>query len=106
MCCFDLETNSSADHSKNIGVYNNLIDYEDAAFDAVGNALCLKKFLCGAKPRQGHRCEQHHHRRSRRRDSPLYDERNFSRELKKCEIVNNYIFRTGQNAIRACGRLA
>ena len=42
VCGFDLETNSPADHTKNIGVYNNLFDYEGAAFESAGNALCLQ----------------------------------------------------------------
>jgi hypothetical protein len=39
---FRSRTNSAADHSKNIGVFNNLMDYEDAGLESAGNALCLQ----------------------------------------------------------------
>src|SRR5215217_6547096 len=41
VCGFDIETNSPADHTKNIGVYNNLFDYE-GGLEGAGNALCLQ----------------------------------------------------------------
>src|SRR6185436_1002625 len=48
VCGFDLETNSAADHSKNIGVFNNLMDYEEAGLESAGNALCLQDPYLGA----------------------------------------------------------
>jgi len=101
VCGFDLETNSPADHSKNIGVYNNLIDYEDAAFDAAGNAICLQNPYSGLNVGKvtaanniiiGGRNDTIH----RYMSNGI-----FLVGLKECEIVNNYIYRTGQNAIQA-----
>jgi hypothetical protein len=101
VCGFDLETNSPADHSKNIGVYNNLLDYEDAAFDAAGNALCLQnpypgenlgKVVAANNIIIGGRADTIH----RYMSNGI-----FLVGLKSCEIVNNYIYRTGQNAIQA-----
>ena len=101
VCGFDLETNSPADHSKNIGVYNNLIDYEDAAFDAAGNALCLQNPYPG--PNLGKVVAANNVIIGGRADIIHRYMSNgiFLVGLKKCEIVNNYIFRTGQNAIQA-----
>ncbi|HEV8167706.1 MAG TPA: right-handed parallel beta-helix repeat-containing protein [Pyrinomonadaceae bacterium] len=101
VCGFDLETNSPADHSKNIGVYNNLIDYEDAAFDAAGNGLCLQnpypgvnlgKVIAANNVIIGGRADIIH----RYMSNGI-----FLVGLKKCEIINNYVYRTGQNAIQA-----
>lgn len=101
VCGFDLETNSPADHSKNIGVYNNLIDYEDAAFDAAGNALCLQNPYPG--PNLGKVTAANNIIIGGRADTIHRYMSNgiFLVGLKKCEIVNNYVFRTGQNAIQA-----
>ena len=101
VCGFDLETNSPADHTKNIGVYNNLFDYEGAAFESVGNALCLQDPYHGANHGKviaannvaiGGRADTVH----RFMSNGL-----FLVGLKQCEIVNNYVFRTGQNAVQA-----
>ncbi|PWT93294.1 MAG: hypothetical protein C5B55_04760 [Blastocatellia bacterium] len=101
VCGFDLETNSTADHSKNIGVYNNLFDYEDAAFESVGNAICLQdpyhgenhgKVTAANNIAIGGREDRVH----RYMSNGL-----FLVGLNQCEIVNNYVFRTGQNAIQA-----
>ena len=101
VCGFDLETNSPADHSKNIGVYNNLIDYEDAAFDAAGNGLCLQNPYAG--PNLGKVVAANNVIIGGRADTIHRYMSNgiFLVGLKKCEIVNNYIYRTGQNAIQA-----
>ena len=103
VCGFDLEPNSPADHSKNIGVYNNLIDYEDAAFDAAGNALCLQNPYAG--PNLGKVTAANNIIIGGRADTIHRYMSNgiFLVNLKQCEIVNNYIYRTGQNAIQAYG---
>lgn len=102
VCGFDLETNSPADHTKNIGVYNNLFDYEGAAFQSAGNALCLQdpyhgpnhgKVTAANNVAIGGRGEYSHNR--------FMSNGIFLVGLKKCEIVNNYVFRTGQNALQA-----
>jgi hypothetical protein len=101
VCGFDLETNSPADHSKNIGVYNNLFDFEDAAFDSAGNAICLQnpypgpnlgKVTAANNVAIGGRADLVHHYMSNGI---------FLVGLKKCEIISNYVFRTGQNALQA-----
>jgi hypothetical protein len=101
VCGFDLETNTAADHTKNIGVYNNLFDYEEASGESVGNALCLQdpyhglnhgKVIAANNIAIGGRADQIH----RYMSNGI-----FLNGLKKCEIINNYVFRTGQNAIQA-----
>jgi len=102
VCGFDLETNTAADHSKNIGVYNNLFDYEDAGLESAGNAICLQdpyqgvnhgKVTAANNVAIGGRSEHSNHR--------YMSNGLFLVGLKKCEIVNNYVFRTGQNALQA-----
>lgn len=102
VCGFDLETNSVADHSKNISVFNNLFDYEEAANDSIGNAMCLQDPYLGQNHGKvtaannvaiGGRGEHSDHR--------YMSNGIFLVGLKKCEIVNNYVFRTGQNALQA-----
>jgi hypothetical protein len=101
VCGFDLETNSEADHSKNIGVYNNLFDYE-GGLEAAGNALCLQvpyrspnhgKVTAANNVLIGGRGEHSYHR--------YMSNGMFLVGLKQCEIVNNYVFRTGQNGLQA-----
>ena len=103
VCGFDLETNSAADHSKNIGVYNNLFDYEEA-LESAGNAVCLQdpyqgvnhgKVIAANNILIGGRGEHSNHR--------YMSNGIFLNGLKQCEIVNNYVFRTGQNALQAYG---
>jgi hypothetical protein len=102
VCGFDLETNTAADHSKNIGVFNNLIDYEEAGLESAGNALCLQDPYLGPNHGQvvaanniliGGRSEHSNHR--------YMSNGLFLVGLRKCEIINNYVFRTGQNALQA-----
>ena len=101
VCGFDLEINSEADHSKNIGVYNNLFDYE-GGLEAAGNALCLQvpyrsanhgKVTAANNVLIGGRGEHSDHR--------YMSNGMFLVGLKQCEIVNNYVFRTGQNGLQA-----
>ena len=103
VCGFDLETNSPADHTRNIGVYNNLFDYEGASLESAGNALCLQDPYHGANHGKviaanniaiGGRDDRLH----RYMSNGI-----FLVGLKQCEIINNYVFRTGQNAIQAYG---
>ena len=102
VCGFDLETNSTADHSKNIALYNNLFDYEDAAFESAGNAMCLQdpyqgvnhgKVTAANNVAIGGRGEHSNHR--------YMSNGIFLVGLKQCEVINNYVFRTGQNALQA-----
>jgi hypothetical protein len=101
VCGFDLETNSAADHSKNIGVYNNLFDYEDAAFESVGNAMCLQDPYHG--PNHGKVTAANNVAIGGRADTVHRYMSNglFLVGLKQCEVINNYVFRTGQNALQA-----
>lgn len=104
VCGFDLEPNTPVDHSKNIGVFNNLFDYEGAALNSAGNALCLQnpykgpnlgKVIAANNVAIGGRSE---HSNNRFMSNGL-----FLVGLKGCEIINNYVFRTGQNALQAYG---
>lgn len=104
VCGFDLETNSPADHTKNIQVFNNLFDYEGAAQESAGNALCLQDPYQGVNHgivtaannvAIGGRGEHSNHR--------YMSNGIFLVGLKQCQIVNNYVFRTGQNALQAYG---
>src|ERR1041384_3109225 len=102
VCGFDLETNSAADHSKNIGVFNNLFDYEDAALHSAGNAICLQDPYLGAN--HGKITAANNiliGGRSEHSDHGYISNGIFLVGLKQCEIVNNYVFRTGQNALQA-----
>ena len=102
VCGFDLETNSVADHTKNISVFNNLMDYEEAGLESAGNALCLQdpykgpnhgKVVAANNILIGGRSEHSNHR--------YMSNGLFLVSLKQCEIINNYVFRTGQNALQA-----
>ena len=105
VCGFDLEPNTPVDHSKNIGVFNNLFDYEDAGLESAGNALCLQnpykgganlgKVVAANNIAIGGRSEHSNHR--------YMSNGLFLTNLKGCEIINNYVFRTGQNALQAYG---
>jgi hypothetical protein len=101
VCGFDLETNSAADHSKDIGVFNNLFDYEEAAFESAGNAICLQDPYSG--PNHGKVTAANNVLIGGRADLLHRYMSNgiFLVGLKKCEIINNYVFRTGQNALQA-----
>jgi hypothetical protein len=102
VCGFDLETNSPADHTKNIGVYNNLFDYEGAFQQSAGNALCLQDPYHG--PNHGKVIAANNIAiggRGEYSDNRFMSNGIFLVGLKQCEIINNYVFRTGQNAIQA-----
>ena len=101
VCGFDLETNTAADHSKNINVYNNLFDYEGAGLESAGNAICLQDPYEG--PNHGKVTAANNVAIGGRSDLVHRYMSNgiFLVGLKKCEIVNNYVFRTGQNALQA-----
>lgn len=103
VCGHDHETNSPADHTRNIYVYNNLYDYEDAHQESAGNAICLQDPYFGINRGRvvavnnviiGGRNDVLH----RYMSNGL-----FLNGLKDCQIINNYIFRTGQNAIQVYG---
>jgi len=101
VCGFDLETNSAADHSKNIGVYNNLFDYEGAGLESAGNALCLQDPYRG--PNHGKVTAANNVAIGGRADIVHRYMSNgiFLNGLRQCEVINNYVFRTGQNAVQA-----
>jgi hypothetical protein len=103
ICGFDLETNSTADHSKNIQVFNNLFDYEGASQESAGNALCLQDPYIGVN--HGLVIAANNIAIGGRVDSVHRYLSNgiFLVGMKKCRIVNNYVFRTGQNAMQAYG---
>lgn len=103
VCGHDHETNSAADHTRNIYVYNNLYDYEGAHQESAGSAICLQDPYYGLSRGRvvaannviiGGRNDVLH----RYMSNGL-----FLNGLKDCQIINNYIFRTGQNAIQVHG---
>jgi hypothetical protein len=103
VCGFDMETNSPADHSKNIKVFNNLYDYEGSMQESAGNAVCLQDPYVGVNHGLvvaannlaiGGRSDNVH----RYMSNGL-----FLNRLKGCQIINNYVFRTGQNGLQAYG---
>ena len=100
VCGFDLETNSPADHSRNIFVVNNLYDYEDSIASA-GSAICLQDPYSGAS--HGLVVAENNIAIGGREDRIHRYMSNglFLNGLKGCQIRNNYVFRTGQNAIQA-----
>lgn len=100
VCGFDLETNSAADHSKNIFVFNNLYDYENS-LPSAGTAICLQDPYKG--PNHGLVVAVNNVAIGGREDRIHRYMSNgfFLNGLKGCQIRNNYVYRTGQNAIQA-----
>jgi len=100
VCGFDLETNTAADHSKNIFVFNNLYDYE-SSIPSAGSAICLQDPYKGAN--HGLVVAMNNIIIGGRMDRLYRFMSNgfFLNGLKGCEIRNNYVYRTGQNAIQA-----
>ena len=100
VCGFDLETNSQADHSKNIFVLNNLYDYE-GSIPSAGSAICLQDPYKGVN--HGLVVAANNIAIGGREDRVYRFMSNglFLNGLKGCQIRNNYVFRTGQNAIQA-----
>jgi len=100
VCGHDHETNSPADHTKNIYIYNNLYDYEGAHHDGAGNAICLQDPYAGAN--RGRVVAANNVIIGGRNDVLYRYMSNgiFLNGLRDCQILNNYIFRTGQNAIQ------
>jgi hypothetical protein len=103
VCGHDHETNSAADHTRNIFVYNNLYDYEDAHQDSAGNAICLQDPYAGAN--RGKVVAANNVIIGGRNDGKRRFMSNglFLSRLKDCQIINNYVFRTGQNAMQIYG---
>lgn len=100
VCGFDLETNSEADHSKNIYVLNNLYDYE-GSIPSAGSAICLQDPYKGVN--HGLVVAANNIAIGGREDRVYRFMSNgiFLNGLKGCQIRNNYVYRTGQNAIQA-----
>ncbi len=98
----DIETNSPADHTKNIWIINNLADYENASQESAGSAFVAQDPFVGMNHGEvvvannwaiGGRGEYSDHRYM---SNGLY-----LVGLKQCKVINNYVFRTGQNALQA-----
>jgi hypothetical protein len=100
VCGFDLETNSPADHSKNIFVFNNLYDYE-GSLPSAGSAVCLQDPYSGVN--HGSVVAMNNIAIGGREDRLYRYMSNgfFLNGLTGCQIRNNYVYRTGQNAIQA-----
>lgn len=102
VCGFDLETNSEADHSKNIYVFNNLYDYENS-IPSAGSAVCLQDPYRGVN--HGLVVAANNIAIGGREDRLYRYMSNglFLNGIKGCRIFNNYVYRTGQNAIQSYG---
>lgn len=102
VCGFDLETNSTADHSKNIFVFNNLYDFE-GSLESAGNAICLQDPYIGAN--HGLVVAANNIIIGGREDliHRFMSNGLFLNGLRSCRVTNNYVFRTGQNAIQGYG---
>jgi len=100
VCGFDLETNSAADHSKNIFVANNLYDFE-ASIPAGGTAMCLQDPYAGVN--HGLVLADNNIAIGGRNDRLWRYMTNgfFLNGLRGCQVRNNYVFRTGQDAVQA-----
>ena len=100
VCGFDLETNTAADHSKNIYVFNNLYDYE-GSIPSAGSGICLQDPYKGVN--HGLVVAMNNIIIGGREDRLYRFLSNgfFLNGLRGCQIRNNYVFRTGQNAIQA-----
>lgn len=100
VCGFDLETNSTADHSKNIYVFNNLYDYENS-IPSAGSAVCLQDPYRGVN--HGLVVAANNIAIGGREDTTHRYMSNgiFLNGLKGCRVFNNYVYRTGQNAIQS-----
>jgi hypothetical protein len=101
VCGFDLETNSPADHSKGVFVFNNLYDYEGASLGSVGSAVCLQDPYAGVN--HGQVIAANNIAIGGRNDNMYRWMTNglFLNGLRGCQIINNYVYRTGQDAIQA-----
>jgi hypothetical protein len=100
VCGHDHETNSPADHTRNIYIFNNFYDYEDAHDDGAGTGICLQDPYAGAA--RGKVVAVNNLIIGGRLDGTR---RYMSNGLilvgiHEFQIINNHIFRTGQNAIQ------
>lgn len=104
VCAHDHETNTGADHTKNIWIYNNLADYEDAAFDGVGSAFVAQDPYWNTT--QGtHRGAVYivNNVAIGGRDDTVHRWMSngvYLVGIQDAKIINNYVFRTGQNAVQ------
>lgn len=100
VCGYDHETNSPADHTRNIFVYNNFYDYEDAHQEAAGTAICLQDPYVGLN--RGRVLALNNDMVGGRLDNVHRYMSNgiFASGIKDFEFINNRIFRTGQNAMQ------
>ena len=102
VCGYDHETNSPADHTKNIWVYNNLIDYEDAHIEGAGSAICLQDPYIGKKLGENNAFVVNNTIVGGRDTNVRHFMSNgiYLVGLRKFTVSANYIFRTGQNAFQ------
>lgn len=98
---FDMETNSAGDHSHNVWVYDNLADYEGASIlGGAGSAFLAQDPYTG--PNRGQVFIVNNVAIGGRDDLVARYMSNgiYAVGLEKCRIINNYVFRTGQNAVQ------
>lgn len=103
VCGHDHETNTEFDHTRNIFVYNSLYDYEGGHLQwGTGNAICLQDPHL-SKQFRGLVVAANNVIIGGREDLLYRYLSNgiFLVGLIDYKIINNYVFRTGQNAIQA-----
>jgi hypothetical protein len=98
---FDMETNGHTDHSNNVWIYNNVADYEGASLaGGAGNAFLAQDPFMGSNRGTVHIVNNV--AIGGREDNVFRFMSNgiYTVGMKGCRIVNNYVFRTGQNAVQ------
>lgn len=102
VCGYDHETNSPADHTKDIWVYNNFYDYEDAMQDSAGNAICAQDPYVGEKQTANDFFIVNNAIVGGRTTGTRRFMSNgiFIVGLNRFTVAVNHIFRTGQNAMQ------
>lgn len=98
----DIETNSPNDHTKDLYILNNLADYENSSLPTgAGSAFLAQDPYTGLH--RGKVVIANNVAIGGRDDIVNHHMSNgiFLVGLKQCEVINNYVYRTGQNAIQA-----
>lgn len=100
---FDLETNAPEDHAKNIWVMNGLFDYEGSSQEGAGNAINLQ--APGLNASTGGIYAVNNWILGGRNDAVHRYMANgfFVTSVNGVTIKNNYVYKTGQNAVQWTG---
>lgn len=102
VCGYDHETNSPADHTRNIWLYSNFYDYEGAFQDGAGSAICAQDPYVGKKQTDNNFNILNNIAVGGRFDTTFRYMSNgiYIVGLRGFTVQANYVFRTGQNAMQ------